>query len=75
MAQIRILKAATGGTVQLEHSAVNEEGSYVLVGNAVNLNAVNNVPIPLTGLLRFLRWRVLSVTGDATFMIDLVGRE
>jgi hypothetical protein len=74
--QVRVVKAALGGTVQLEEAAVNEESAYVPVGTPVNLNAIAAPPKQvLTSPLRFLRWRSSGVNGDATFLIDLVARE
>jgi len=72
---VRILKAATGGTIHVEHASVNEESAYVLVGTITNLNPVTNVFFTVQSPLRYLRWRVPTITGDVTLLIDLVVRE
>jgi hypothetical protein len=72
--QIRVLKAAGGGTIQLQHAAVNEESAYIDINISADAALTVNVAEVLEHGLRFLRWRLSSISGSVTFLIDIIAR-
>ena len=72
--QIRVLKAATGGSITLQHAAVNEESAYLDTTLTTSAALEANVSLLLAHGLRFLRWRLGNITGSVTFLIDIVAR-
>jgi hypothetical protein len=72
--QITILSAAGAGTLTLEHAASNQEIQFEAIGSSASLTAAVPKTIVLTGHLRFLRWRIASLSGAVTFKIEVVTR-
>ena len=76
-AQCRFLKqGSAGGSVLLEHAAVNEEGAFIpLPGASWNVNT-DGGHASATAFLRYIRWNTGgTVAGDPVVLIDLLGKE
>ena len=68
--------AATSGTLGLQHSALNDEASFVDVGiGDFSLTVAGNAAYVHTNLLRFVRWRVWNIGSNAQFLIDAIAKE
>jgi hypothetical protein len=76
--QTRVTSGGSGGTIKLQHAAVNEDNAFIDVAGftAVNLNAVTNNVQEITAFLRYLRWATgAAPTGNPTVLIDIVAKE
>ncbi len=74
--QARVLKGGTAGNLQLEHSAVMEEGSWIALGTPISLAGVSNTLITHGDFLRFVRWTTdATVAGGPVVTIDIVAKE
>lgn len=75
-AQIRVLDPGSAGSIELQHSAVNEESSFVVLGSGVNLNTVSNDVQTHSSFLRYVRWGSDSnVAGSPVVQIDIIAKE
>ncbi len=74
--QVRVPVAASTGTLKLQHSATLDEDAFIDVDTvSFDIGTAGSDYATATGLLRYLRWSVSSITGTAQFMIDVVARE
>lgn len=70
--------AAASGTLRLQTSMTNEDAGYVdVTSSTFDLGTTTTEVAVFTDLLRFVRWKVDSVTGAsaAHFMLDVVARK
>lgn len=68
--------AATSGTLGLQHSALNDEASFVDVGSGDwDLTIAGNAVYTHTNLLRYVRWRVWNLNAGAQFLLDAIAKE
>lgn len=72
--QIRVVGAATAGSIQFEEAMVNENSAYQSVGSTVPLTALNNLKLVIQDPMRMLRWRTINMNGTARFTIEVIGR-
>jgi len=76
--QVRVpVNASTAGTLYLQHAAVREDEAFLDYDPnnvSVDLAVDTNVTLLVTDGLRFLRWRTASVSTEAKFLIDSIGR-
>ena len=74
--QTRIPSNSTTGTLVLEHAAVLEESAFAEIsGFSVSLSADTNDVATVQDPLRYLRWKITTITGTAKFNIDIIARE
>jgi hypothetical protein len=72
---IRVLKAGTAGTIELQHAVVNETSGFVqLATTVVNLNAAGSTYVQVTAFTRYVRWLVQGVAGGPVVRVDLVAK-
>lgn len=74
---VSVRKPAVGsvGTLYLQHSAVLEDNAFLDTGNTFDLTSATQETQAYTGLLRYVRWRAVSVTGNPQVVIDVLGRQ
>ncbi|MCK6505667.1 hypothetical protein L6R53_20100 [Myxococcota bacterium] len=73
----RVLKqGSAGGSIILQHAAVNEDAAYVaLPGATWNVNT-DGTFVSVTAFLRFVRWSTTgTIAGDPVALIDGIGKE
>ena len=74
--QVQVMKAATAGSLVLQHAAVNEESAYRSIGGvSIDLTTTTGGEPVIEAPLRFLRWKLENLNGDVSFLVDLVARE
>ena len=73
--KITVLSGALGGTVEIIQAMTNSAGAYDASNVSRTLTSVGRNSYTLQLPERFVRWRVTSLNGTATFMIELLGRE
>ncbi len=74
--QARVIKAGAAGSIQLEHSAVKESGSWLALGSAISLTATSNALISHSNFLRYVRWVVVGTVTDAPVaVLDVIAKE
>lgn len=75
--QCRVVVAGGGGSIKLQHAAVNEPDAFMDVsGGSWNLNATSKNYYSVTGFLRYLRWVTDgSVSGSPAVLIDIIAKE
>lgn len=74
--QVRKPVAATSGTLKLQHAATLDDDAFVdITTDDFDLGTSGSEVHEFTGLLRYVRWSVTSISGTAQFMIDIVARE
>lgn len=72
---IRVLKAGTAGTIELQHAVVNETSGFMqLASTVVNLNAAGSTFVQVTAFTRYVRWIVQGVAGSPVVRIDLIAK-
>ena len=76
-AQVRVVAPGSAGTIALQHAAVKEADAWLdLSGTSVNLNALSNNYIEISGFLRYIRWTTDgAVAGSPKGIIDTVAKE
>ena len=74
---VSVRKPAVGsvGTMYLQHSAVLEDNAFLDTGSTFSLTSATQETQAYTGLLRYVRWRAVTVTGNPQVVIDILGRQ
>lgn len=73
--KIRVLEAGQAGVVRIVCAMVNEAGQFTPSNVVMPLDAIATQSFELQLPERFALWMVEGLTGSATFMIDILGRE
>lgn len=74
--EVQVPKAATAGTLAIQEANTRAEDAFSDISGAttVPLNATGPTRVKLENPARYVRWSVSGLTGDATILINGLGR-
>ena len=72
---VRVLKAGTGGSLKIQHTAQLQPEAWLDLGLPIALIATSDALTTETDFLRFVRWITSNAAGSPVAVVDVVAKD